>query len=84
MKLGLRFWGPLARSVAGECQEFALPDEEISLQAAVVAYLEQTGRAKLWDELLHCAFAVNDQIVGASHRLRHGDIIDVLPPVSGG
>ena len=34
--------------------------------------------------LENCRFAINQEFAACEHELTHGDIIDILPPSSGG
>ena len=80
MEIEVEFWGVTARLAGGSERPLALPDS--ARVADAIATLSQA--AELAQELKRCAFAVNDEMVDTEHRLRPGDRLAVLPPVSGG
>jgi molybdopterin converting factor subunit 1 len=47
------------------------------------AWLE-THRPPLRGQLVNVRFAVGDDFADSSHVLRHGDVVALIPPVSGG
>ncbi|HEX6764023.1 MAG TPA: molybdopterin converting factor subunit 1 [Polyangiaceae bacterium] len=63
-------------------EELELP-QEISDIRALSAWLERE-RPVLRGALAQCRFAVGEEFRDASHRLEAGDVIAVIPPVSGG
>lgn len=80
MKVQVEFWGVMRRLSGAARRDLEL-DDNANVQALMKALGEQSDLAI---ELPRCAFAIGADLVPASHPLRDGDCIAVLPPVSGG
>jgi molybdopterin converting factor small subunit len=80
MQITVHFWGAMARHAGGEYRTLEVPNPA-SVADAVQRLAADPALA---GELSRCAYAIDDDIVGASHDLREGDELSVMPPVSGG
>lgn len=80
LNVRVEFWGVAARLVGKSELSLSLP------AGATVADVAQrlAELQGLAQELPNCAFAVGDEIVRSSHPLTSGDVVGILPPVSGG
>ena len=56
---------------------------EITDVRALAAWLERTHPV-LGGTLARCRFAVGEELRSSSHPVRPGDVVAVIPPVSGG
>lgn len=83
MMLELVFYGPLA-DLFGREKNYEVPDSAATIADLVAALIQQFPDAAgaLGSERM--SFAVDDQIVQASHGLNGLKRIEFFPPVSGG
>jgi MoaE-MoaD fusion protein len=81
MKVRILFFGVLKELAGKPAEEMDIP-EEASIREVVAAYAKQIPR---FTEILpSIAFAVNQHYVAPDTKLRAGDELALLPPVSGG
>jgi len=81
VKVQLRFFATLRERVGKREAEHELVEGEsvADLWAALCAQWPQLG-----DYSASVSFAVNREYVDAAHKLREGDEVALIPPVSGG
>lgn len=82
MRVRVEFYGRL-RQVAG------VPDREVRVDGPSPTLADLAERLReehpeLSDDLETAAFAVGDRLVERDRTLGAGDVVGVLPPVSGG
>jgi molybdopterin synthase catalytic subunit len=81
-RITVLFFAAVRERFGKEREDFELP-LEISDIRALSAWLERE-RPMLRGALAQCRFAVGEEFRDASHRLETGDVVAVIPPVSGG
>ena len=81
MKVHVLFFGVL-KEVAGRSSETVELPEDSSAQSVLAKLVEKYPRIR--ESLSSIAIAVNQQYCGPDTKLRDGDEIALLPPVSGG
>ncbi|MGZ4135609.1 MAG: MoaD/ThiS family protein [Tumebacillaceae bacterium] len=81
MKVRILFFGMLKDLVRRDHEELELP-EGSSIADVLTHYGSQVPDLKKWFSSV--ALAVNQQYVGPNTKLKAGDEIALLPPVSGG
>lgn len=81
MTIELLFFAQLKEAVGSGSRTVEAPDG--ATVAEVVASLRQWPE---WQPVsrLPVICAVNEQLVGRDHRLRDGDTLALIPPISGG
>lgn len=80
MNVQVEFWGVARRLAGTERCALALPDGATVADALQALPL----RDALDGVLSRCAYAVGTDLVSPVRRLAEGDVVSVLPPVSGG
>ena len=81
MRVTVRLFAALRDAAGWEAQSLDLPDSATVGDARLKVRDELRSAGALLDI---SAFAVNQQYARPEHRLREGDELAVLPPVSGG
>lgn len=81
MTIRVLFFGSLAHDLGVDCTGLELSDNA-TVEDALEAL--RAGRPALERHRAHLATAVNLEYVDRSHRLRDGDELALIPPVSGG
>lgn len=77
MRVSLRLFAVLREAAGAEVVAIDLPDDATAADAFAKADLLAPWRERV-------AFARDDEMIPAASRLKDGDVIDCLPPVSGG
>lgn len=80
MKIEIEFWGITRRLAGADRCRIEVPSDS-TVQVALAAL---PAGAALAGELERCAFAVGTQLVAPAQTLQDGDVLSILPPVSGG
>src|SRR5271169_4465188 len=81
MRVHVLFFGVL-KDLAGKSSELLELRDGALVRDVLEHYATQTPRLK--DSLASLAVAVNQEYAGAETRLKSGDEVALLPPVSGG
>ena len=81
MEVRVRLYGRLKEGADEAVRSVTLDGESATVGDLVARLREEGGLAAELDSL---AFAVGDEVVGPGRRLRDGDEVGLLPPVSGG
>ena len=76
------YFAAVRERVGREREDLDLPPEIVDI-GAFCAWLEATYPS-LRGRLAQCRFAVGEEFRKSTHALRAGDVIAVIPPVSGG
>jgi molybdopterin converting factor subunit 1 len=71
------------REAAGTAQEHLDLPGDVTTVAALAAFLERT-RPALTGRLASVRFAVNESFAEANDAIEGGDVVALIPPVSGG
>lgn len=83
MRIKVELYGHLKAFAKTDAFEFALVEPANTIKDLLEALVAETHlpreRFEEW-----VAVAVGDEIVGFTHRVRDGDVVSLLPPVSGG
>jgi molybdopterin synthase sulfur carrier subunit len=81
MTIELLFFAQLKEAVGAGSRKIDAADG-----ATVADVVEEVRRWPQWGPVseLPLSFAVNERIVGRDHRLRDGDTLALLTPISGG
>jgi molybdopterin converting factor small subunit len=82
MNVAVQFFGVTARLVGLPTDELHFDGDATTVEAALRVLAASCP--PLAATLPRCACAVNDAIVNRHHALRDGDVLALLPPVSGG
>lgn len=83
MRIRVELYGHLKTIAKTSTFEFALVEPANTVRDLLEALVAEVNLpAERFEEWV--AVAVGDEIVGVSHRVRDGDVVSLLPPVSGG
>lgn len=82
MRLQVVFYGGLKQDVGVKTETLELAQEALTVRELKALLAER--HPALRSRLGVVACAVGDELVGPDHALRDGDVVALLPPVSGG
>ena len=82
MKIKVVFYGVLKQDTGVKAQELELPPAQADVRGLLEAVRQRFDIDPRRLETTACA--VNDELVERDHPLRDGDVVGLLPPVSGG
>jgi molybdopterin converting factor subunit 1 len=81
-RITVLYFAAVRERLGSDREDIELP-QEIGDIRALSAWLERE-RPTLRGALAQCRFAVGEEFREAGHRLEAGDVVAVIPPVSGG
>ncbi len=82
MKLEILYFAAVGELVGRRSEKLELPHSELAVRALCSVLVSRSPR--LAGGLESVRFAVNEEFVESSHVVRDGDVVALIPPVSGG